>query len=70
MDGVHLLGAEVTYQPSISRFVQLALSAQSPGAVQSFPSAAEGAPPTFAAKKSDEIVLFPRVETFFDLTDN
>ena len=70
MDGVHLLGAEVTYQPPISRFVQFALSAQSPGAVQSFPSPAEGAPPTFAAKNSDEILLFPRVETFFDLTDN
>jgi hypothetical protein len=34
-----------------------------------FPSAAEGTLPTFATKTADNIVVFPRVETFFDLTD-
>ncbi len=70
VDGVHLLGAELTYQLPISQFVQLSLSAQTPGASGEFPSAAKGAPPTFALTSANDFVLFPRVETFFDLTDN
>lgn len=69
VDGVHLLGAELTYQLPVPQFVQFSISAQSPGALGEFPPAAEGVPPTFATKKADNIVVFPRVETFLDLTD-
>ena len=69
-DGVHLLGAEVTYQPPISPFIQFALSIQSKGALNGYPAATANTPPTFALQTADDVVVFPRVETFFDLTDN
>jgi hypothetical protein len=69
VDGVHLLGAELTYQPPLPYFVQVSLSAQTPGGVEGYPSAAAGAPPTYAIRGGNEFVIFPRVETFFDLTD-
>ncbi|MBI3826218.1 MAG: hypothetical protein HY294_09485 [Candidatus Rokubacteria bacterium] len=68
-DGVHLLGAEVTYQVPISTFLQLSLSIQSKGALDGFPGATSNTPPTFALHSADDVVVFPRVETFFDLTD-
>jgi hypothetical protein len=70
VDGVHLLGAELTYQPPLLYFVQFALSAQTPGSVEGYPAAAAGAPRTYAIQRGNEFVVFPRVETFFDLTDN
>ena len=69
VDGVHLLGAEVTYQVPISTFLQFALSVQSKGALDGFPAATSNTPPTFALQTTDDVVVFPRVETFFDLTD-
>src|SRR3989449_7614176 len=68
-DGVHLLGAEVTYQVPIPYFLQFALSIQSKGALDGFPGATGNTPPTFALRTADDIVIFPRVETFFDLND-
>jgi hypothetical protein len=68
-DGVHLLGAEVTYQPPISPFIQFALSVQSKGTLSGYPAATANTPPTFALESTDDVVIFPRVETFFDLTD-
>src|SRR5438128_5083801 len=70
VDGVHLLGAEVTYQVPIPTFLQFALSVQSKGALDGFPAATSNTPPTFALQTADDVVVFPRVETFFDLTDN
>jgi hypothetical protein len=70
VDGVHLLGAEVTYQVPIPYFVQLALSIQSKGALAGFPAATDNTPPTFALRTADDVVVFPRVESFFDVTDN
>jgi hypothetical protein len=70
VDGVHLLGAEVTYQVPISTFLQFALSVQSKGALDGFPAATSNTPPTFALQATDDVVVFPRVETFFDLTDS
>jgi hypothetical protein len=70
VDGVHLLGAEVTYQVPIPYFLQFALSVQSKGALDGFPAATSSTPPTFALRTADDVVVFPRVETFFDLTDN
>src|SRR5882762_10222140 len=70
VDGVHLLGAEVTYQVPISTFLQFALSVQSRGALDGFPTATSNTPPTFALQATDDVVVFPRVETFFDLTDS
>jgi hypothetical protein len=67
-DGIHLIGAELTYQPPLPFFVQFSLSAQN----GDFPGPSEDAPPTFAGTNNDNIkgtVLFPRVETFFDLTE-
>ncbi len=69
-DGVHLLGAEVTYQLPISPFIQFSLSAQSKGALDGYPAATSSTPPTFALESTSDVVVFPRVETFFDLTDN
>jgi len=69
-DGVHLLGAEVTYQPPISPFIQFALSVQSKGALSGYPAPTDNTPPTFALESAADVVVFPRVETFFDLTDN
>ena len=69
-DGVHLLGAEVTYQPPISPFIQFSLAVQSKGALDRYPAATPSTPPTFALQTADDLVVFPRVETFFDLTDN
>ncbi len=69
-DGVHLLGAEVTYQVPISTFLQFSLSVQSKGALGGYPGATSNTPPTFALEAADDVVVFPRVETFFDLTDN
>ncbi len=68
-DGVHLLGAEVTYQPPISPFIQFSLSAQSKGTLSGYPAATSNTPPTFALQSTDDVVVFPRVETFFDLTN-
>ena len=70
VDGVHLLGAEVTYQPPISQFVQLALSVQSKGTEDGYPAATSSTPPTFALQTTQDIVGFARAETFWDLTDN
>ena len=69
-DGVHLLGAEVTYQPPISPFIQFSLSAQSKGALDGYPAATSSTPPTFALQSAAEVVVFPRVETFFDVSDS
>ncbi len=68
-DGVHLLGAEVTYQPPISPFILFSLSVQSKGTLSGYPAATPNTPPTFALQSTDDVVVFPRVETFFDLTD-
>jgi len=70
VDGVHLLGAEVTYQPPISQFLQFALSVQSRGTEDGFPAPTPSTPPTFALQKTQDIVGFARVETFWDLTAN
>jgi hypothetical protein len=70
VDGVHLLGAEVTYQVPIPYFLQFSLSVQSKGALDGFPAATSSTPPTFELRTADDVVVFPRVETFFDLTDN
>ncbi len=70
VDGVHLLGTEVTYQVPIPYFLQFSLSIQSKGALDGFPAATSSTPPTFALRTADDVVVFPRVETFFDLTDN
>ena len=70
VDGVHLLGAEVTYQVPIPHYLQLALSVQSKGTEDGYPAATSSTPPTFALGSADDVVVFPRVETFFDLTDN
>jgi hypothetical protein len=70
VDGVHLLGAEVTYQVPIPWFLQFSLSVQSKGALDRFPAATDSTPPTFALRTADDLVVFPRAETFFDLTDN
>jgi len=69
VDGVHLLGAEVTYQVPIPYFLQLSLSVQSKGALDGFPAATSSTPPTFALRTAGDVVVFPRVETFFDLTN-
>ncbi len=50
VDGVHLLGAEVTYQVPIPYFLQLSLSVQSKGALDGFPAATSSTPPTFALR--------------------
>jgi hypothetical protein len=70
VDGVHLLGTEVTYQVPIPYFLQFSLSIQSKGALDGFPAATSSTPPTFALRTADDMVVFPRIETFLDLTDN
>jgi hypothetical protein len=68
-DGIHLLGAELTYQLPLPFFVQVSLAAQN----GDFPAPSGDAPPTFAGTSFDNIkgtVLFPRIETFVDLTDH
>ena len=69
VDGVHLLGAELTYEIPVSQFVQLSLAAQTRGSLGGFPSASDSAPSTFALESSDDFVVFPRVETYYDLSD-
>lgn len=67
-DGVHLPGAEITYQPPLPFFLLLSLAAQNGG----YPPPAKDAPPTFAGTASDNIdgtMIFPRVETFFEVTE-
>lgn len=43
---------------------------QSKGALDRYSAATPRTPPTFALQTADDLVVFPRVETFFDLTDN
>src|SRR5262245_5580359 len=50
-DGVHLVGAEVTYQIPIPQFVQLALAVQSRGAEDGWPAPTDNTPPTYALQK-------------------
>ncbi len=45
----------------------LRLKAQEPWGRSHLP---ERDPPAFAVRNADEMVLFPRIETFFDLTGN
>src|SRR5262249_2939885 len=70
VDGVHLLGAEVTYQPPIARFLQFSLAVQGKGALDGFPAATSSTPPTFSLRKASDVVVLGRVETALDLTDN
>jgi len=70
VDGVHMLGAEVTYQVPIPHFLQFALSVQSKGALDGYPAATSSTPPTYELRTAADVVVFGRVETFFDLTDN
>ena len=67
-DGVHLPGAEVTYQPPLPFFLLFSLGAQN----GDYPAPSDDAPATFGGTAAGEIkgtVLFPRVETYVDLTE-
>src|SRR5262249_62375254 len=35
-----------------------------------YPAATSSTPPTFALESTSDVVVFPRVETFFDLTND
>src|SRR5262245_58164088 len=69
VDGVHLVGAELTYQVPLPFFLQLSLSAQIKGAEDGFPAATSNTPPTFGLRNAADLVWFPRVETYLELTD-
>ena len=70
VDGVHLLGAEVTYQVPIPHYLQLALSVQSKGTEDGYPAATSTTPPTYALQRTQRRGGDSRgPRRFLDLTD-